>query len=65
MQTKFYTQFEVNDPLLERSDRYSGIVELSHERGARVSATELTYLLAQNFDIELDRLELVSFSRLH
>lgn len=65
MQAKFYTQFDVSDPVLDRSDRYSGIVELTHERGAKVSAMDLTWLLAKNFDIDYDRLELVSWYRLH
>ena len=65
MQSKFYTQFDVSDPVLERSDRYSGIVELTHDRDSKISAAQLTWLLAENFDIELDRLQLVSWSRLH
>ena len=43
MQSKFYTQFDVSDPLLERSDRYSGIVELTHDRGCRISETQLAW----------------------
>lgn len=65
MQSKFYTQFDVSDPVLDRSDRYSGIVELTHERGCKISATDLTWLLSKNFDIDYDRLELVSWCRLH
>ncbi|MEL6448259.1 MAG: hypothetical protein AAFQ62_09975 [Pseudomonadota bacterium] len=65
MQSKFYTQFDVTDPLLDRSDRFSGIVELTHERGYKVSAAQLTWLLAENFDIEYDQLELVNWYRLH
>ncbi len=65
METKYYTQFKVDDPSLKKSNLFSGIVELHHAAGQSVSEAELQVLLAHNFDIDIEQVRLVSWSRLH
>ena len=65
MESKYYTQFKVNDPSLKRANLFSGIVELRHPPGRSVSESELQVLLAKNFDIDIAQVRLVSWSRLH
>ncbi|MEN7341714.1 MAG: hypothetical protein AAAFM81_02180 [Pseudomonadota bacterium] len=62
---KFYTQFQVAGDQFMESNLFSGIVELRAERARDVKAADLRHLLALNFDIDYEQLELVSWSRLH
>lgn len=65
MESKYYTQFKVDDPNLKQANLFSGIVELRHSPGRDVSEAELQVLLAKNFDIDIAHVRLVSWSRLH
>ena len=65
MPMKFYTQFQVDDGSYDRSHLFSGIVELDGGRSKDVSEAQIQYLLAKNFDIEYEHVQLVSWCRLH
>ena len=65
MLTKYYTQFLLRTAEAAEADEYSGVVEVRHRQGQVLDADEIETLLAQNFEIEVDNVELLNWSRLH
>ena len=65
MRTKYYTRFLLRTAEQCEADEYSGVVEVKHSRGQILEAGEIEALLAQNFEIDADNVELLNWSRLH
>ena len=65
MRTKYYTQFLLRNEEYPEADEYSGVVEVKHRQGQVLNAQEIESLLAQNFEIDVDNVELLNWSRLH
>ena len=72
MRTKYYTRFllrsaEQSDVSTEHceSDEYSGVVEVKHSSDQVLEASEIEALLAQNFEMDAENVELLNWSRLH
>jgi hypothetical protein len=65
MRAKYYTRFLLRSSELGSADEYSGVVELNQLRNQVLEATEIEELLAQNFQMEAEHVELLNWSRLH
>ena len=65
MRAKYYTRFLLRSAEEECADEYSGVVELNHEADRILDATEIEGLLAQNFEMAAENVELLNWSRLH
>ena len=67
MRTKYYTQFLLRsaEPHEAEADEYSGVVEVKHTNDQVLEAAEIETLLAQNFEIDVENVELLNWSRLH
>ncbi|MEL7024062.1 MAG: hypothetical protein AAGL69_09975 [Pseudomonadota bacterium] len=62
---KFYAQFSVDDIGSNSDSLFSGIVELREGQIEDVSPALLERVLADNFQIDADSVQLVTWSRLH
>lgn len=65
MSAKYYTQFKLTDADYQGGNEFSGIVELSCPMDADSDVTDITAILARNFDLQQSAVQLVSWSRLH
>ena len=65
MEMKFYAQFEVDDATLMPDNVFSGVVELRDGQVDQVSPALIERILADNFHIDPDCVQLVTWSRLH
>lgn len=65
MRAKYYTRFLLRSVEENFADEYSGVVELHHARDRVLDPAEIEALLAQNFDMDVDNVELLNWSRLH
>jgi len=65
MRTKYYTQFLLRSAEECEADEYSGVVEVRHTDDQVLEAAEIETLLAQNFEIDVENVELLNWSRLH
>jgi hypothetical protein len=65
MRAKYYTRFLLRSGEPSCADEYSGVVELTHERDQLLDTTDIEELLAQNFQMEAEHVELLNWSRLH
>ena len=65
MLTKYYTQFLLRTAEHPEADEYSGVVEVRHQQGQVLEAQEIESLLAQNFELDVENVELLNWSRLH
>lgn len=65
MEMKFYAQFSVDDIGSNSDSLFSGIVELREGQIEDVSPALLERVLADNFQIDADSVQLVTWSRLH
>ncbi len=65
MRTKYYTQFLLRSAEQCEADEYSGVVEVRHTNDQVLEAAEIETLLAQNFEIDVENVELLNWSRLH
>jgi hypothetical protein len=65
MRAKYYTRFLLRSTEETVADEYSGVVELNHDGGQILESTEIEELLAQNFQMEVEHVELLNWSRLH
>ncbi|MEM7611079.1 MAG: hypothetical protein AAF270_05340 [Pseudomonadota bacterium] len=63
MESKVYAQFEVDDPCYKAHNLFSSVVMVPGD--TTVSELHLQLLLAESFDIDFDRVQLVSWCRLH
>ena len=65
MRAKYYTRFLLRSSEQDSADEYSGVVELNHLSDQVLDPTEIEALLAQNFHLEAEHVELLNWSRLH
>jgi hypothetical protein len=65
MRAKYYTRFLLRSSEHAVADEYSGVVELSHRADQLLEPTEIEALLAQNFQMDVEHVELLNWSRLH
>ena len=65
MSAKYYTQFKLTDADYQSGNEFSGIVELSRPMDVDSDVTDITTILARNFDLQQSAVQLVSWSRLH
>ena len=65
MRAKYYTRFLLRAEDEEFADEYSGVVELNHDADRVLDPVEIEGLLAQNFELAAENVELLNWSRLH
>ena len=66
MRKKFYTRFLMRSADDDGyADEYSGVVEVSAPANQVLDPIEIETLLAKNFQLEADDIELLNWSRLH
>ncbi len=65
MSTKYYTQFILTDTEYRGGNEFSGVVELNHPMEMDRNERDIEAVLASNFDLQLNAVKLVSWSRLH
>lgn len=62
---KYYTRFLLRSTEDDFADEYSGVVELRCMAGQVLENSDIEELLAQNFETDVERVELLNWSRLH
>ena len=65
MSAKYYTQFKLTDANYRGGNEFSGVVELNRPLDRDSEVSDIEAVLAQNFDLQLSAVQLVSWSRLH
>ena len=65
MRTKYYTRFLLRSAEEYEADECSGVVEVKHSHDQVLEAGEIESLLAQNFEMDVENVELLNWSRLH
>lgn len=65
MSAKYYTQFILTDTQYRGGNEFSGVVELSQPMNEDSETRDIEAVLARNFDLHLNSVKLVSWSRLH
>ncbi|MCH7503122.1 MAG: hypothetical protein IIA10_07200 [Proteobacteria bacterium] len=65
MSAKYYTQFILTDTQYRGGNEFSGVVELSQPMDEDSETRDIEAVLARNFDLHLNSVKLVSWSRLH
>ena len=65
MRAKYYTRFLLRSAEQGFADEYSGVVELNTAANRVLDPSEIEELLAVNFEMEADDVELLNWSRLH
>jgi hypothetical protein len=65
MRAKYYTRFLLRSEDQGYADEYSGVVEVSARVEQVLCPKEIEELLAQNFQLEAESVELLNWSRLH
>jgi hypothetical protein len=65
MSAKYYTQFILTDAEYRGGNEFSGVVELNQPMEMHKNERDIEAVLARNFDLQLNAVKLVSWSRLH
>jgi hypothetical protein len=65
MSAKYYTQFILTDAEYRGDNEFSGVVELNQPMEMDRNERDIEAVLASNFDLQLNAVKLVSWSRLH
>jgi len=65
MSAKYYTQFILTDAEYRGGNEFSGVVELNQPMEMDQNERDIEAVLARNFDLQLNAVKLVSWSRLH
>jgi hypothetical protein len=65
MSIKYYTQFILNDSSYQGRNEFSGVVELNQPMDDKEDKQDIEAVLAKNFDLDRNDVQLVSWSRLH
>lgn len=65
MRAKYYTRFLLRSGDEQYTDEYSGVVELNHDANRVLDPAEIEGLLAANFELAAENVELLNWSRLH
>jgi hypothetical protein len=65
MSAKYYTQFILTDAEYRDGNEFCGVVELNYPMENSSDTRDIEAILARNFDLQLNAVKLVSWSRLH
>ena len=65
MSAKYYTQFILTDTEYRGGNEFSGGIEVSQPMDWDSDARDIEAILARNFDLQMNAVKLVSWSRLH
>lgn len=65
MQAKYYTRFLLKSRDPGYADEYTGVVELNQPADAVLDPEEIESILAKNFNLEANDVELLNWSRVH
>jgi len=65
MSAKYYTQFILTDAEYRDGNEFCGVVELNCPMEQNSDSRDIEAILARNFDLQIDVVKLVSWSRLH
>jgi hypothetical protein len=65
MRAKYYTRFLLRSDDQGYADEYSGVVEVNSGVEQVLDPREIERLLARNFELEAESVELLNWSRLH
>ena len=65
MGTKYYTRFLLQTVDATEADEYSGVVEVQASKNSVLDPKEIEALLANSFDIESEKVQLLNWSPLH
>jgi hypothetical protein len=65
MSAKYYTQFILTDAEYRGGNEFCGVVELNYPMENSSDTRDIEAILARNFDLQLNAVKLVSWSRLH
>jgi len=62
---QYYAEFVLREGGSRDADEYSGIVELCRSDGADVEPEDIEALLAHNFELDADCVQLLRWARVH
>lgn len=62
---QYYAEFLLTDDCSRHADEYSGIVELCRPAGTEVEPEDIEELLASNFELGADCVQLLRWARVH
>jgi len=65
MQAKYYTRFLLKSGGTDFADEYTGVVELNQPANTVLDPQEIEAILAKNFNLEANDVELLNWSRVH
>lgn len=65
MHAKYYTRFLLRSREAGYADEYTGVVELSQPSDTVLDPAEIEMILAKNFNLEANEVELLNWSRVH
>ena len=65
MHAKYYTRFILKAGEASCADEYTGVVELSQPANTVLDPQEIEAILARNFKVEANAVELLNWSRVH
>ena len=65
MQAKYYTRFLLKSGDPGFADEYTGVVELNQPANTVLDPQEIEAILAKNFNLEANDVELLNWSRVH
>ena len=65
MHAKYYTRFLLKSGEADLADEYTGVVELNQPANTVLDPQEIEAILAKNFNLEANDVELLNWSRVH
>lgn len=65
MHAKYYTRFLLRSREAGYANEYTGVVELSQPSDTVLDPVEIEMILAKNFNLETNEVELLNWSRVH
>lgn len=65
MHAKYYTRFLLRSREAGHTDEYTGVVELSQPSDTVLDPAEIEMILAKNFNLDANEVELLNWSRVH
>jgi len=65
MHAKYYTRFLLKSGNAGDADEYTGVVELNQPANTVLDPQEIETILAKNFNLEANDVELLNWSRVH
>ena len=65
MHAKYYTRFLLKSAAGAEADEYTGVVELNQPANTVLDPQEIEAILAKNFNLDANEVELLNWSRVH